>query len=242
MKPLKASAAVALTLALTSLAPASGAAPPVIQPAPQVKVLSTLTAKNVAGVPGEKKDFEATLTVKDKGTPLTNRQVSFLVTGKGGSSIPTPTGVYLVGRTLTDASGKATIPLKLPDWPQGSYAIKAVFGGDDATVASNDEATLAVFKVVTTIELGDLIWGTYKNEPGAPYGTVGVSLMRTSDGTGMTKPLTITVNGHTWQLPSSVYHQVPLPTDATTWTVKVQYAGDTSSLASSAERTYTKPK
>jgi hypothetical protein len=99
-----------------------------------------------------------------------------------------------------------------------------------------------VFKVVTTIELGDLIWGTYKNEPGAPYGTVGVSLMRTSDGTGMTKPLTITVNGHTWQLPSSVYHQVPLPTDATTWTVKVQYAGDTSSLASSAERTYTKPK
>lgn len=226
---------------------ASHAAPVTAKPQPTVvarppqaiKTLTELTMKNVGTVPGEKRTYEATLKAKD-GTPLANKKVVFRITGKNGSQVPN--GTILVGDDMTDAQGKAKVDFALPELAQANYALKASFAGDDNTFGSNAESNLLVVKAVTKIELGDLIWGTYKNEPGPPYGSIGIKLVRTSDGSSLSKPLKITVNGNTWTLQGNVYHQIALqPSNASSWNVKVQFDGDDYAIASGAERTYKRP-
>ncbi len=243
--------AVSLSILSILVASSSSAAPstPGTAPTPSItarpvlklKVVSKLTAKNVASLPGETKSFEATLT-DAKGAPLANESVKFEIRGKSGTSVPG--GVLAVGADKTDATGKASVSFKLPELAQGAYAITASFAGSESAVASKDDSNLAMFKTITKIELGDLIWGTYKNEPGPPYGVVGIKLVRTSDGTALSKNLQITVNGHSWTLYGSSsygYFQVPLPTSDSTWNVSVQFEGDAANAPTAAQRTYKKP-
>jgi hypothetical protein len=239
-------AALLACLTVTSLAGASAAAPtdptpgPTVSPGsgPKVKLMTTLTAKNVAAVPGEKKTFEAVLTNK-QGAGVWGKTISFFITGKNGSSVPG--GSIHIGHALSDGAGKATLQYALPELAQANYTIKAVFAGDDATFGASDDANLLMVKGIVNVDFGDLSWGTYKNEPGSPYGTIGFSLRRTSDGKAIDRPVTITVNGHSWQLSGQVYHAIALPQNATTWTVKVQFDGDAVYAAGGGQKTYTKP-
>lgn len=239
-------AAVFACLTLTSLVATAAAAPvdptpgPTVSPGtgPKVKLMTTLTAKNVAAVPGESKTFEATLTNK-QGAGVWNKQVSFYLTGKNGSSVPG--GRILVGRALSDGAGRAAVSFALPELAQANYTIIANFAGDDGAMAASDEANLLMVKGIVSVDFGSLSWGTYKNEPGSPYGTIGFSLRRTSDGKALERPVTITVNGNSWQLSGQIYHSIALPQNATTWTVKVQYDGDTVYAAGGGQKTYTKP-
>jgi hypothetical protein len=244
-------AAIVAVLPGLLLSPTSNAAPsaqpapptPSVQARPQIKVkaLSELTMKNVGTVPGEKRTYEAVLKTK-AGDPLANRKVSFRIESKNGSNVPN--GGIVIGEDNTDAQGKAKVDFSLPELAQGNYALKASFAGDDEYAGDKVESNLLVVKAITKIELSNLMWGTYKNEPGAPYGTIGINLIRQSDSKSLPKQMTITVNGKTSTLyaGSSGYHQMVLmPMDAKTWNVKVQFEGDDYAMASSAERTYTRP-
>jgi len=246
-------AAIVAVLPIFLLAPASHAAPPTVQPTvsptaarpmPKVKVLTALTMKNVGTVPGEKRTYEAVLTTKTGANPLAGKKVTFRIEGKNGTTVPN--NAIVMGDDTTDTAGKAKVEFSLPELAQGNYALKASYAGDDDTVGSNVESILLVVKAITKIELSNLIWGTYKNEPGAPYGTIGIKLVRQSDNQTLAKALRITVNGNSWTLNASGagsgYHQVVLqPMNAASWNVKVQFEGDDYAIATGAERTYTKP-
>ncbi|MBS2016560.1 MAG: hypothetical protein JST00_26990 [Deltaproteobacteria bacterium] len=221
-------AALALSVVVSpSFAAPVGTAPvaqPGPAPMPKAKLLSSITAKNVAGVPGEKKNFEATLIEKVSNKPIAGKRVVFTLTGKDGTNVPG--GTMQIGVDTTDASGKATVSFAVPELVQGNYMIKVSYPGDDATFGSSDQANLLVVKAITAIDLGNLIWGTYKNEPGSPYGTIIFSLRRTVDGKAIERPLQITVNGQSWTLSPQIVHSIALPQNATTWNVKVTWAGD----------------
>jgi hypothetical protein len=205
---------------------------------PKLKIVTSLSEQNVAGVPGETKVLEATLLGANNAA-VAGKSVVFRIYGKNGTSVPN--GHIVAGTGVTDGAGHAKLSYALPELAQGNYELKASFAGDEAFASSSVDANLLMVKGITKVELGDLIWGTYKNEPGAPYGVVGFSLKRTSDGKALSKPLTITVNGNTWTISGDVYHQIALPTNTTTWTVKVQYEGDGVYAATASTRTYHKP-
>jgi len=241
-----------LSLAVVLVASAAQAAPSVAPtPAPtptivtrptqlKIKPVSELTMNNVGTVPGEKRTYEAVLKLKAGTAPLGKRKVTFRIEPKNGSTVPN--GAIAMGDAETDDQGRARLDYSMADLAQGNYTLKASFGGDDDLTSSKVEANLLVVKATTKIELSNLMWGTYKNEPGSPYGTIGISLVRTSDNKGLARPLTITVNGKTWTLPGTGYHQVVLqPMNAASWNVKVQFEGDDTAIATGAERTYTKP-
>lgn len=236
----------------TLLLASSSVAAPSVQPAPtisptvrpplKVKTVSELTMKNVGTVPGEKRTYEAVLKTKAGDAPLANKKVTFRIEGKNGSTVPN--GAIVMGEDMTDAQGRARIEFAMPELAQANYALKAAFAGDEDTAGDKVEANLIVVKAVTKIELSNLMWGTYKNEPGAPYGTIGIKLVRQSDQKTLAKPLKITVNGQSWTLSGSGggYHQVVLqPMNANSWNVKLVFEGDDYAIATSAERTYQKP-
>lgn len=190
-------------------------------------------------MPGEKRTYEAVLKTK-AGAPIANKKVSFRIEGKNGTTVPN--GAVAMGSANTDAQGRAHLNFSCPELAQGNYALKATFAGDDQWAADTAEGNLLVVKATTKIELSDLVWGTYKNEPGSPWGSINIILRRTSDNQAIAKPLVITVNGQTWTLSgNSLVHFVPLPTGASTWNVKVQFEGDAANIATAAERTYKKP-
>jgi len=245
-------AAAAVLPALLLATPSTEAAPVTAAPtgtvvrAPlPVKALSKIEVKNAAAVPGEKRTLEATLTAG--GNPLAGKAVSFRIEGKDGTVVPG--GGIDCGSDTTDASGKAKLVFTLPELAQGAYRLKARFAGDDGATASADEGNLGMIKGITKFEMSDLIWGTYKNEPGPKSGSLIIKLIRQADGTALNKAFKITVNGQSWQIggsssTSSGVFAVPL-TQATqagnTWNVKVQFDGDAANQATGAERTYTKP-
>jgi len=245
-------AAIVAVLPALLLTHAVGAAPttqpttqpttsPVNRPQLKVKTLTELTMKNVGTVPGEKRTYEAVLKAKAGDSPLANKKVSFRIEGKNGTTVPN--GGIAMGESTTDAQGRARLEFAMPELAQGNYALKASFAGDDEAMGDKVDANLLVVKATTKVELSDLIWGTYKNEPGAPYGVVGIQLVRQSDKQSLAKPLKITVNGKTWTLAgSSSYHQVALqPMNASSWNVKVWFEGDDYAISSLSERTYQKP-
>lgn len=248
-------AAVLAALPAVFLVSATGAAPPartaqpapaptaapVVRPQMKLKVMTELTMKNVGTVPGEKRTYEAVLKTKNGGAPVAKKKVSFRIEGKNGTTVPN--GAIAMGSDETDAQGRARLEFSTPDLAQGNYTLKAVFSGDDATLGDTVVANLLVVKAIAKFQLSNLMWGTYKNEPGPPYGTISIQLVRDSDKRSLAKPVTITVNGKTWNLPASQsYHQVVLqPMSANSWNVKVQFEGDAYTIATGAERTYTKP-
>lgn len=247
-KNLAAIIAVLPTLALISPSNAAPtaqpkAAPttaPTARPALKVKALSELTMKNVGTVPGEKRTYEAVLKTKSSNAPLPNKKVKFRITPKNGSVVPN--GSITMGEDTTDAQGRARLEFALPELAQANYTLEASFAGDDEATSDKVEANLLVVKATTKVELGDLIWGTYKNEPGAPYGTIGISLVRTSDSQSLSKPLKISVNGKTWTLQGTAYHQIALqPMNAQSWNVKVWFEGDDYAISSFSERSYQRP-
>lgn len=232
------------------LAGTTGAAPvsatptvsPTALPRPAVKPASKVEAVNVAAVPGETKTLQATLSIG--GAPAANKSVSFRIEGKDGTQVPG--GGIECGSAVTDANGKAKLSFAMPELAQGAYKLKARFAGDDGALASTDDANLGMFKGITNFELGDLIWGTYKNEPGPKTGSIIIKLVRKADGKALNKPFKITVNGQTWSVggsssTSSGVFMIPLTQAGSSWNVKVQFDGDDANLAMSGERTYQRP-
>lgn len=234
---------LSLTLAGTALAapPEKGSSQvsPGSLPGPPPKHFTSLEVVNASGAPGDAHTVEATLTARIGGSPIPGKTIRFTVEGKSGTSVPG--GKINAGDGLTDASGKARVKLTLPELAQGNYALKASFAGDDRTASSEGLGNLLVVKTITKIELSDLRWGTYKGEPGPPSGSFSLKVVRTSDNQTLAKPVTVTVNGKTWTLAANAQHTVPLPSDATTWNVKIQFEGDAANAASAAQRTYSKP-
>lgn len=241
--PTLALAATLLATSTASAAPGVSATPaPTAAAKPRVtaRQVTKLEAKNAAAVPGETRTLEATLTTAGK--PVAGKTVRFRIEGKDGTSVPG--GAIEAGSAVTGEDGKAKLAFAVPELAQGAYRLKAIFAGDTQAMSSNDDANFGLIKGITKLELGDLIWGTYKNEPGSPTGTVMVRLSRASDGKALAKPVSVTVNGKTWTIggPGSLIMMLPLPTNATSWTVKAQFEGDDANQASSAERSYSKPK
>ena len=213
---------------------------PTARPAAKVKALSALTMKNVGTVPGEKRTYEAVLKTRSSEAPLANKKVKFRITPKNGSVVPN--GSITMGEDTTDAQGRARLEFSMPELAQANYTLEASFAGDDEATSDKVEANLLVIKATTKIELGNLIWGTYKNEPGTPYGTIGIRVIRTSDNQALSKPVKISVNGKTWTLQGNDSHFVVLqPMDANSWNVKVWFEGDDYAISSFGERGYQKP-
>lgn len=215
--------------------------PPGLPAGPPTKLFTSLEVANASGAPGDAPTFEATLTARIGGAPISGKTIRFAIEGKSGTSVPG--GKINAGTAVTDASGKARVKFKLPELPQGNYALSASFAGDDRTASSEGVGNLLMVKTITKVELSDLIWGTYKGEPGPPSGTFSIKVIRTSDNEWLEKPVTITVNGKTWTTPGKPqgFYYIPLPSNATTWNVHVQFEGDAANAASSAQKTYSKP-
>ena len=234
---------VVLLASPSSAAPVSAAPAPTPTVAPKiaVKTISKVEAQNSAAVPGETKSLNATLTIA--GAPAAGKAVSFRIEGKNGTTVPN--GGIECGTATTDENGKAKLQYTFPELAQGAYALKVRFAGDDKATSSSDDANLGMIKGITTVELGDLIWGTYKNESGPKSGTLMIKLVRKADGKALNKSLKVTVNGNSWNIggssstPSGI-NMIPLP-NAATWNVKVQYDGDDANQAASGERNYTRP-
>lgn len=197
--------------------------------------------KNATGIPGETRKLEATLRSKiGKQGPLSGKKVTFRIEGKGDSSAPG--GTIVVGSAPTDASGKATVSFTLPELAQGNHALKASFANDTLAVASEGEGNLLRVKTITKVELSKLYWGTYKNEPGAPYGTFFVYHTRTSDNQGLSKPIILKINGDTRTFNLKGGSQpFPLP-GSSPWNVSVQFEGDAANAPSAAQATHAAPQ
>lgn len=204
----------------------------------KVKLKATMTGANAPGVPGEKKTLSATLKESSPGNPpLGGKTVSFSIKGSG----ITGGEIHLKGGE-TDSHGKVTASLTLDEWPQANYKIQAAWKGDADHLPAVGEANLLMVKAITKAVLDDLVWGTYKNEPGPPMGSFRTDVKRTSDNTFLKKPLTVTVNEKTWTLGTSNFHVVPLPQGGSPWKVHVQFEGDAANAPSAADRTYVQPK
>lgn len=216
-------------------------ATPTVAPKIAVKAFSKVEAQNAAAVPGETKNLQATLTIGS--APAVGKAVAFRIEGKNGTTVPN--GGIDCGTATTDENGKAKLQFSFPELAQGAYALKARFAGDDKAASSGDDANLGMIKGITNIDLGDLIWGTYKNETGPKSGTLMIKLVRKADGKALNKSLKVTVNGSSWNIggsssTSSGINMIPLP-NAATWNVKVQFDGDDANQAASGERNYTRP-
>jgi hypothetical protein len=212
---------------------------PGTEPGTAVKILTELAMTNASGAPGDTRTFEATLTSRIGNTPVAGKKIVFAIEGKSGTSVPG--GKINAGSATTDASGKARASLALPELAQGNYALKASFAGDNQATGSEGLGNLLMVKTITRIELSDLRWGTYKGEPGPPSGSFSIKVARTSDNQALAKPVTVNVNSKAWTLAANALHTVPLPSDATTWNVKVQFEGDAANAASAAQKTFSKP-
>lgn len=238
-------AAILTVLPALFLGGVSYAAPPVspvpsVQAAPVGKLTTEVQLKDGATTPGEKKTYDVLLVEKANGKALGGKKIGLVIEGKNGTIVPSK--VALLGEALTDDQGHAKIATVTPDLAQGAYALKAIFIGDQQYARGSADANLFIAKAVTKFDLGDMYWGTYKDEAGAPYGTINITLTRTSDGKGVKKPIKMWINGKQNVVPTDSYWQMVLmPLEAKSWTVKVEFEGDDASLAASAERTYHRP-
>lgn len=192
---------------------------------------ATLTVPNVAGVPGEKKTLSAVLKEDSPGDPpLAGKVVSIRVQGTSLDSKPGE----------SNAQGKATVDITIPDLAQGSYDIVAAWKGDAEHKPVTGAGKLTVIKAPTKVEM-DFTFSTYKNEPGPPSGGVTATVRRTHDNALLKKAVRVTVNGNSWTLSPQEFHSFPLPSSVGTWVVKVQFEGDAAYAASALEKTFHKP-
>ncbi len=112
--------------------------------------------------------------------------------------------------------------------------------------SAHADGTLRITKATTQIKLSDLVWGTYKNEGGTPYGSYFMTLVRQHDGKALGLPVEITVNGAYDNTVSTspgqvVVHQLTFPPKPSPWSVEATFHGNASYAASSATKTYVKP-
>jgi hypothetical protein len=195
-----------------------------------IQVAPIVTLPNRFGTPGEKIKLEA--DVQQGGSALSGFALGFWVDGEGA------------GHATTDASGKATLDYKIPGtFVQKHYEVKATAPHVEG------KGDLSIFKSATKMTVGNFSWGTYKGEPGSPSGTYTFTLTRTSDGNAIGDPpvpVSVFVNGAPYN-PGNIKSDAvlmplpPLPAGQKTWKVKVAFAGNASYLASSDEKTFTKP-
>lgn len=194
------------------------------------QVAPVVTLPNRFGTPGEKIKLEA--DVKQGGSPLSGFALALFVDGKKA------------GDAKSDASGKATLEWKIPgDFVQKHYEVKATAPHVEG------KGDLSVFKCKTTMSVGGFTWGTYKGEVGSPSGSYTFMLTRISDGNAVVNPpvpVDVTVNGQPYnpghiQSDAALMPLPDLPAGQKTWKVKVAFAGNASYLASSDEKTFTKP-
>lgn len=197
---------------------------------PKAKIKPKITLPDSISVPGDTKTFTATVEVG--GAPKAGLDVKFSIDGHGN-----------VGHAATKADGKASISFTVPNTLKAQvWTLKADTAATDDYIAAEATAKLNVIKGATMIELGDLIWGTYKGEPGSPTGSIIVKI-RQSYGAknSLEVPFKMTVNGNTWNISAGVLYMIPLPTNATTWNCSAEFEGNASYTGSYATRTYKKP-
>jgi hypothetical protein len=244
MKPLAATAAL-LVAAVSGLAgppatPRTQTGPAVIAQPALTKLFSKLEVTNASGTPGDTRTLEATLTSAGGGAPIAGKKVLFRIEGKDGTSVPG--GKLNAGSGVSDASGKVKAAFALPELAQGNYALRATFAGDSGAVGSEGEGNLLLVKAKTRIELSELNWSGYKNEPGRPSGSFTIYVKRLTDSRGITRTVTVNVNGQEWrQLVDASGQPIPFPGHSP-WQVHVQFEGDDAYMASAAQRTYVAPK
>jgi len=196
---------------------------------PAVKLKPVVTLPKRFGTPGEKIALEA--NVKEGTAAVPGYKLAFVVDGKPA------------GDATTDAAGKAVLDYKIPgDFVQKHYIVKA--NGSPASGTGD----LSVLMSTTKITIGDLIWGTYKGEPGSPTGSYTFTLLRTSDGNAIVNPpveVQVVVNGAPYGyhiMSDAALMPLPdLPAGKKQWAVKISFAGNNSYLASTATKTFTKP-
>jgi len=195
-----------------------------------MQLAPVVTVPNKFATPGEKIKLEA--DVKQDGAALAGLKLTFSVEGKNA------------GDATTDASGKAFLDWKVPgDFVQKHYDVKATAPHASA------KGDLSIFKCKTVMTVGNFTWGTYKGEPGSPSGSYTFMLTRISDGNALVNPpvpVDVTVNGTPYN-PGNIKSDAALmplpdlPAGQKTWKVRVSFAGNASYLASSDEKTFTKP-
>lgn len=243
MKPKNIAVAVAAFLpALIASLPADAEPmrPVVQQQQPIAKLKTELALANVSAVPGEKKTIDVTLA-DPTGKPVADKLVQLEVVAKaGGPALAQP---IVIGNVQTAANGHATFSWACADLKQGNFELQASFAGDANALASKGTANLLVVKAQAKIAFQEMTWGTYKDEPGAPYGTFIFTLTRTSDGKALDKPITISVNGKAWNITTSYgFAQIALmPQNAKSWDVKLQFDGDDYTIATGGEHKYVHP-
>jgi hypothetical protein len=229
------------SLALFAASAPADADPVHPEPKLMAKKPTTLTLGSASAVPGEKKTFDVSLA--DAQTkPLAGKTITLsVVTKPGGPALPK--GPISIGSAQTGTNGHAVFTWSCADVPQGAFELQANYAGDGNEMGSSATANFFVAKAQATFSLGDLMWGTYKNEPGNPNGTIMVKLNRTSDQKALDKKITITVNGKSWPITLSYgfAEVVLMPLEAKSWDVKVQFDGDDYTVATGAERHYTHP-
>lgn len=198
---------------------------------PKAKIKPKITLSDSISVPGDTKTFTAVVEVG--GAPKAGLDVKFSIDGHGS-----------VGHAATKADGKSSVSFTVPnDFKAQSWNVKADTAATDEYFAAEATAKLNVIPGATTIELGDLIWGTYKGEPGSPSGSIIVTI-RQSYGAknSLQVPFKMTVNGNTWNISAGILYMIPLPTNATTWTCSATFDGNDSYTGSTGgPRTYKKP-
>jgi hypothetical protein len=212
-------------------APAPSAAPVTVSANPgSLHLAPVVTLPNKFATPGEKIKLEA--EVKQDGKSLAGLKLTFAVDGK------------TAGDATSDASGKASLAWQVPgDFVQKHYEVKAT------APHVTGKGDLSIFKSKTVMKIDNFSWGTYKGEAGPPSGTYTFMLTRTSDGNAVVNPpvpVDVTVNGAPYN-PGNIKSDAALmplpdlPAGQKTWKVKVAFAGNASYLASSDEKTFTKP-
>lgn len=232
---------LAAAVAISAFIPTASAEPPhavVLQP--QAKIKTELTLANVAAVPGEKKTIDVTLS-DVAGKAVADKVVQLQVVAKsGGPALAKP---ITIGDVKTGANGHAVFTWSCADLKQGNFELEATYAGDNTSLAAKGSANLLVVKAQGQFKMGDLIWGTYKNEPGPASGTVIVTFNRTSDNSSLNKPVTVTMNGKSWQITmtNGFAEMALMPLDAKSWDVKFQFDGDDYTIPTAAERKYNRP-
>ena len=113
------------------------------------KQAANLTVGSASGAPGAKKTLEAVLASGQ--TPLVGKKVAFRIESKGNSKVPG--GSIQVGSGTTNAAGKVSASIDVPELAHGSYTLTASFAGDDSTLEANAQASFLAIKASTKIEL-----------------------------------------------------------------------------------------
>lgn len=196
-----------------------------------LQLAPVVTLPNKFATPGEKIKLDA--DVKQDGKPLAGLKLTFSVDGK------------TAGDATSDASGKASLAWQVPgDFVQKHYEVKA------AAPHAAGKGDLSIFKSKTVMKVENFSWGTYKGEAGPPSGTYTFMLTRTSDGNAIVNPpveVLVFVNGSRYNPGQKIMSDAALmplpdlPAGQKTWKVKLVFEGNASYLASSDEKTFTKP-